>query len=288
MKFEYKIKSFKSKELTLEIIFKTPELVSQTQQEAEDLRVIFWGSAWFVDKKFNEQVNGGPSLRRNNVLILNIPPQRGPKKIELSTAEVAAVDTGSVALGIGTVAGNFVLSASLNSLWSMINTQQMIVLIPLFQVDLPENAGMVFKQMMKIAAFDLVPNTEDIYNTVLGIDELPGPLTENFGTVGFETTYFIHNMGSLVFFIVAFPLMSIVAFLFTFCRQYAAIRKAKKSIEETIYWNYLIRLLIESYTILAVCGMINLTDLKWDSVGTFIVSVNAILFLVVCVALPFG
>lgn len=28
--------------------------------------------------------------------------------------------------------------------------------------------------------------------------EVPGPITENFGTVGFGTTFFFYNLGSLV------------------------------------------------------------------------------------------
>jgi hypothetical protein len=92
----------------------------------------------------------------------------------------------------------------------------MIVLMPLFRITLPENAEVVFKFMFKIAAFDLFPNTENIYNPVLGLDgdDNPDALTENFENVGFETTYFVHNMGSLVFFIIAFPIMALMAFFF--------------------------------------------------------------------------
>ena len=56
------------------------------------------------------------------------------------------------------MAGNFVvtvlLSASLNQLLGMINTYQVIVMMPLFTVTLPANAGMFFAQMMTIAAFE--------------------------------------------------------------------------------------------------------------------------------------
>lgn len=143
--------------------------------------------------------------------------------------------------------------------------------------------------MFKIAAFDFIPNTENIYNPALGLDgdDNPEALSENFELVGFETTYFVHNMGSLVFFILAFPALALTAYLFKFCRQFRAIRKAKKDIEKSIYWNYVIRLLIESYTILAVCGMINLTALEWGEPGTIFISINAIMFLIICAILPF-
>jgi len=44
----------------------------------------------------------------------------------------------------GNLVMNIILSASLQQLWSLINTQQIIVLMPLFNLKLPPNAGMFF------------------------------------------------------------------------------------------------------------------------------------------------
>jgi len=49
---------------------------------------------------------------------------------------------------------NILISASLNQLWAMINTQQMMVMMPLFKIEMPANAGIFFKHVMEIAAFD--------------------------------------------------------------------------------------------------------------------------------------
>ena len=57
---------------------------------------------------------------------------------------------------LGNFIFNLMVSASLNQLWSLINTQQLIVLMPLFIVNVPANAGSFFKQIMEIAAFDIV------------------------------------------------------------------------------------------------------------------------------------
>jgi hypothetical protein len=43
---------------------------------------------------------------------------------------------------------NIILSASLQQLWSMINTQQIIVLMPLFSINLPPNAAVFFGFIM--------------------------------------------------------------------------------------------------------------------------------------------
>ena len=39
----------------------------------------------------------------------------------------------------------------------MINTQQIIVLIPLFKISLPANIAVIFNILMSIAAFDIIP-----------------------------------------------------------------------------------------------------------------------------------
>ena len=85
----------------------------------------------------------------------------------------------------------------------MVSTQQLIVLIPLFPVNLPSNAGDFFGYLMKVASFDIIP-TDTIFNWIFQI-EPPDPLTENFGTVGFGTTYFYNNLGSLTIALYAFP-----------------------------------------------------------------------------------
>ena len=58
---------------------------------------------------------------------------------------------------------NLLLAASLNQLWSMINTQQLIVMTPLFHVQIPALAGIFFRHLMEIAAFDFFEFDEDIY-----------------------------------------------------------------------------------------------------------------------------
>jgi len=66
-------------------------------------------------------------------------------------------------------ASNFVLnlfiSASLNQLWAMINTQQLIVMMPLFQIEMPANAGIFFANVMEIASFDFYDVADVVHET---------------------------------------------------------------------------------------------------------------------------
>lgn len=91
----------------------------------------------------------------------------------------------------------------------MVSTQQLIVLIPLFPVNLPSNAGAFFAYLMKIASFDIIP-TDIIFNGMFGT-EPPDALNESFDTVGFGTTDFYNNLGSLTFALYAFPVQVVIS-----------------------------------------------------------------------------
>jgi len=91
----------------------------------------------------------------------------------------------------------------------MVDTQQIIILLPLFDIVLPDNAAAFFAQLMTIAAFAIIP-TDPIFGFLLGAspNDLPLPLSDNFMQVGFATTYISNNMGTLFFSLMYFPIMA--------------------------------------------------------------------------------
>ena len=80
----------------------------------------------------------------------------------------------------------------------MINTQQVIVFLPLFKTTLPVNLTVVFQIIMSIAAFDIIDVTDFINSALL----LPytGPLSTKFEEMGFESLFIIYNLGSVTLF----------------------------------------------------------------------------------------
>ena len=108
-----------------------------------------------------------------------------------------------------------ITSYSVNQLWSMINTQQIVVMIPLFKLrNIPLVTQAVFNVLMTIAAFDILPD-EWMYgswNFLLGLDDdqVPDALNKNFEDVGFETLWSVHNLGSLALPIFSFPILAII------------------------------------------------------------------------------
>ena len=76
----------------------------------------------------------------------------------------------------------------------MIESLQVIILLPLLSVSMPANTGMAFDQLTQIAAFDLL-ETNEFLNEQLELQPKE-PLSTNFESSGYETTYFLNNLGS--------------------------------------------------------------------------------------------
>ena len=93
----------------------------------------------------------------------------------------------------------------------MVDTQQIVILLPLFNIVLPDNAAAFFAQLMTIAAFAIIP-TDPIFGYLFAAPpaDLPLPLSDNFMQVGFATTYITNNMGTLFFSLMYLPIMACV------------------------------------------------------------------------------
>ena len=78
----------------------------------------------------------------------------------------------------------------------MINTQQLIVVMPCFDLEMPANVQIFFNQINKVASFDLI-NIDPLINKVLNLNETE-PINANFEALGFQSMFFLNNMGSLI------------------------------------------------------------------------------------------
>jgi hypothetical protein len=112
-------------------------------------------------------------------------------------------------------------------------------------------------------------------------------MNDNFESVGFEAIYFLHNLGTMFFIMAYFPILMFANWIARKLRKYQSVRKWVRENDETLYWSGTLRMVMESYTIVAVCAFINLTDLTWNSYGDIVISVSAIVSLVFCAGFPF-
>jgi hypothetical protein len=94
-----------------------------------------------------------------------------PRQLDNDTLSVTLSDSVSklqysvYSLVYGSLILNFFLRAALSQIISMINTQQIIVLMPLFGLNLPANAALFFGFLTNLASFNMLP-TDKFYNTV--------------------------------------------------------------------------------------------------------------------------
>ena len=171
---------------------------------------------------------------------------------------------------------NFFLAASLQQLWQMINTQQIIILLPLFRITLPSNIAIVFNLLMKIAAFDVI-RTDGLYDQILDLPHTE-PLTPNFEAVGFESLLLLYNLGSISLIALALLLTMIGVHVLTYVpTRFHRIHNFANKLEKALYWNSFIRIMTESFMVVLICCMINTSHLSWLSVSEAINSTLVIL-----------
>ena len=119
---------------------------------------------------------------------------------------------------------------------------------------------------MEIAAFDFF-EFGDIIHTHLKI-EPTDPIDSNFEAVGFESQYFLVNMGAMVVFYIIYLLCLIIAPFIRMCRKSCrCCKRTSQRLDDSIYWHALITLMNESYMIIVVCVLINIKIFSWDSLG---------------------
>jgi len=101
----------------------------------------------------------------------------------------------------------------------MVNTQQIIVMLPLFRVALPGNSAIFFGFVMQLAAFNLLP-TDLFYDKFLSEMKQAetGPINENFEADGFGSHFFLYNMGTLMVVILSMPFLVCICFILKLLR----------------------------------------------------------------------
>jgi hypothetical protein len=165
------------------------------------LEAIFVGNFFFFDAE--EKV-----LQKNKVVTYNQPTQMQFRTMATTVlVEVAEVaNSASTGFMASNLALNVILSASLQQLWSMIKTQQLLVL-PLWNIKLPANATMFFGFIMTIASIDLLP-TYTLYNEYLASMAPTTAINENFQVIGVSSIYLNNNIGTLIISFLAFPVLA--------------------------------------------------------------------------------
>jgi len=156
----------------------------------------------------------------------------------------------------------------------MLHMQQILILVPMLQVNMPASCNFIFSIIFQIAAFDFI-ETGDYFEEYF--ETAPSePFNENFEAIGLETTYFIHNMGTLMFTLVALPVILLVLWLTYLLRDsHACFLRVNNFIGGYFRWNSTIRVLMENYGLISLVSMLGLRHLEWSTPGSQINSALA-------------
>jgi len=143
-----------------------------------------------------------------------------------------------------------------------------------------------FRQLMSIAAFELFEIGE-YNNSLLGL-EATSPVNENYNAVGFESVYFINNMGTLFIFFLLYPIALLIEFILRkLAKRSFAVEKVHQSIKGKVYWSAIITLIFESYSMITICCLIHFEYMSFAGPGYVIQSLLAIFSFLALVWFPY-
>ena len=137
-------------------------------------------------------------------------------------------------------------------------------MLPLFNISMPSNLSIVFKIIMNIAAFDILP-TDYIYDLIFKVENKE-PLSANFEAMGFESLWLIYNLGSLFLISLCIPILIALLPAIKFLSFYSGKgQKIYQRLKQLLFWNLQITLITESYTILIIGCIISTKMFIWTN-----------------------
>jgi len=178
-------------------------------------------------------------------------------------------------------------SCSLSLLWSMLNTLQLIVHLPLFSVVHPSNALYFYILLFGVANFTPIDVSE---TTSKAFDFTPSEEahTLNFRLLGYESKNAIENLGNN--FLVLLFAIGMIMLIFAlemiinsrFCRDSKLLKWILQALRKQFMFSFILRLVLETYLEICICVLINLKNLQKSTAGDrFATSTTAILSVIV-------
>ena len=157
--------------------------------------------------------------------------------------------------------------------------------MPLFKVNMPGNAQAFFNQIFKIAAFDII-EVEPYINKMLQLNATH-PFNRNFESLGFQSMYFLNNLGPLLFaFIIYFLSIGFLLLLDQCISKSERAARWQGKLYDSLFYNSIVSIMMESYAIMACCVLINLHYIRWSSWGEIVQSTVCYFALAVLILFP--
>jgi hypothetical protein len=160
-------------------------------------------------------------------------------------------------------------------MWSMMNTLQLIMFILKYNIIVPGNTYLFFRNVedfLVMKAYFIDDMLDSLQSRIYSISEKTGIIT-HLGT------YFVAGIGLVVAIVVA-------GLLILLARRITQIQKVVKMIKEKLFFNSVIRFLIQAYLKFCEIGCLSLLNLDFSSSEEIGSSVAGILIFAFVVIFP--
>ena len=165
----------------------------------------------------------------------------------------------------------FILAASLNYLWSMINGLQLSTHMMLFNIKFPANAGFLVTFLVEVSTFDMLP-IEAIWYFL----ELPdrGSYNLSFASSGYEYLHVTENLGTATMLVQVYIISCLLCLgLMVLKDKHVLINEWYLKSRNFLFWGAALRFIFEAYLETSLCVCIGLKTMEWQD-GNFAVTYN--------------
>ncbi len=235
--------------INLKLHFEKPIEVSAL--DIDSLKIIFNDPSFFKGAK-GETIEDGLTISRQ------IPPQLKDGKMTFLLSDVKKFLTPSAqGFSLAHFTLNLILAATLQQLWSMINAQQIIVLMIAYDIKPPATASYFFNILFQIESVDVIP-WSDYYDAYLDMEQTK-PMSLNLDALGYSNLYFVYNMGSSILPIAFLPVKFVMWFLFSRYKTIKCFNYLSLKLEKYLFWNGTITVINESFSVVIFSAFISLS-----------------------------
>lgn len=191
-----------------------------------------------------------------------------PNMVSADVAVAVAAAGGVAAGGVGGSFGfnfilNLLMSTSMNQMLGSIKNLQVIVHLVLMNFIVPAVTQIFFAAVIQMIAFDPFEGAGEYTKEYLSLeadDEEDEPvLAENFVQLGYESPYYLTNLGSLLYIVLAYlALIPVFALLAVMPCCSEKVKKWSANKVQGAFYNGLLSFVDGTFLLLFITGMINI------------------------------
>ena len=154
----------------------------------------------------------------------------------------------------------------------------------LTRVKIPANAALYFSSLLDLANYDLI-NTEPFLRKWLKLVE-EEELDASFQSLGYDSVYFVINIGSLLL-VAVYLLLKLLFVCLAKNVEIEWVQKKRVAWRKQLLWNEMLLYIEESLVVFSLCFFLQLQHISFSSGGKAFSTLLALTFGGVLAAFPF-